>query len=126
MKPERWQKLDRLLEEAMDRPPEQRAAFLVEACAGDDQLRSEIEAIIKAYEKGTLLDNSALQHAAKQMAADDSSLAPSLSLTGRTLSHYDVISMMGAGGMGEVYLAKDRTLKRDVALKILQPHLAQN
>ncbi len=51
MKPERWQKLDRLFHSALERQPEERAAFLDEACAGDQQLRREVEALIAANER---------------------------------------------------------------------------
>src|SRR5215468_7737212 len=98
MNPERWQKLDKLLEEAMERSPEDRTAFLAQACAADTDLLREVEAILQAYEKGgSVLDTPALQHAAEQMAVEEAGATPSLSLAGRTLSHYEVLSLIGAG-----------------------------
>jgi serine/threonine protein kinase/Tfp pilus assembly protein PilF len=120
MKPERWQQIDRLLEEALERPPAQRAAFLDEACAGDEELRREVEAVLQAHQQaGSFLAAPALEAVAKAVAREQAQ-----SLTGRRLSHYQVLSLLGAGGMGEVYRAQDTRLDRTVALKVLPAEVA--
>ncbi len=69
MKPERWQQLDQLFHAALERAPEERAAFLDEACAGDRQLRKEVEALITANEQaGSFIEKPALEVEARSFA----------------------------------------------------------
>jgi serine/threonine protein kinase len=122
MKPERWQQIDKLLEELLDLPAAQRAEFLDRACAGDAELRQEVETLLQAEQQaGEFLKQPALDVAAQQLAAKEAR-----SLAGQKLSHYEVISLIGAGGMGEVYRAKDTRLDRDVAIKVLPRSLAHS
>lgn len=115
MKAERWAQIDRLMDEALERLPGERAAFLAQACAGDDELRREIESLLAAHAKaGTFLGAPALEVAAKKLADEKSP-----SLLGRTVGPYQIISLLGVGGMGEVYLARDERLERKLALKLL-------
>ena len=121
MKAERWQQVERLYHASLERGAEERADFLEEACAGDEGLRREVESLL-AYEARAenFIESPALEVAAKMMAEDASALA------GQTISHYKVISRLGAGGMGEVFLAEDTRLERRVALKFLPTHLTQD
>jgi len=117
--PERWQQVERLYHAALARDANQRAAFLHEACAGDGALRNEVESLL-AQEKGaTLLEAPALEVAAKMFGEHRGQ-----SFIGRQIGAYRIISLLGAGGMGEVYLARDTRLDRTVAIKILPDHLA--
>src|SRR6185503_12469739 len=119
MKPERWQRIEHLYHAALERDADQRASFLAEACADDVSLRREIEALIAANdEAGGFLAAPALELEAKRLAAE----IPAVTLTvevGQELSHYKILSRIGAGGMGEVFLAQDKILERRVALKLL-------
>jgi serine/threonine protein kinase/Tol biopolymer transport system component len=114
MEPERWQQIERLYHAALERAEDQRAAFLRDACSDDDALRREVESLlVQESGAGGLLDRPLLEAAAKMLEP----LAASL--IGRQLGHYQVISLLGVGGMGEVYEALDTKLGRDVAIKVL-------
>jgi len=123
MTPERWAEVDRLLDEALERSPEDRAAFLESACRGDETLRREVQSLLAAHQQAEekFLKTPALEVAAQRLAAEEGR-----SLIGRTLGHYSVISVLGVGGMGEVYLARDTKLDRRIALKLLPAQYTQD
>jgi Tol biopolymer transport system component len=96
MKPKPWKKAEELHQAALEREPSERDAFLERACGGDEALLDEVK---------SLLGNSWI---------------------GRRVQSYEVLSLLGAGGMGEVYRAKDTKLGRDVALKVLSEEFARD
>jgi serine/threonine protein kinase/Tol biopolymer transport system component len=122
MTPERWQQIEELYHAALERPTAQRAAFLAEASACDPALRGEVEVLLAANERaGNFINEPALAHAAGWLTARSTATR-----VGQTLGHYEVLAQIGAGGMGEVFLARDTRLGRQVALKLLPPQFTQD
>jgi serine/threonine protein kinase len=116
MNSERWQQVDELFQAALQRPLESRATFLAEACDGDEALRQEVQQLLVAFEAA----GSFLEEPAGESFGFNGKPAPGPSLiAGQKLAHYEILSQIGAGGMGEVYLANDLKLDRRVAIKIL-------
>ncbi len=120
---EGWRKVEALFHEALELNPEARSAFLEEKCAGDTVLRQEVDSLLASARQPLDFLQKPVLEAANRMILDD---RHKMMAAGTQLDHYKIISMLGAGGMGEVYLAEDTRLRRKVALKMIAPELTQD
>ncbi|PYS67118.1 MAG: hypothetical protein DMF73_20065, partial [Acidobacteria bacterium] len=114
MATEHLQQVQDLFHAVLEREPRDRSFFLDEACSGNKSLLQEVESLIVAHEEEEHFIDSPAYVATAEMLTDGQEFKP-----GQTLSHYEICSVLGEGGMGKVYLAEDKKLKRKVALKVL-------
>src|SRR5215510_3995780 len=122
MSPERWQQVKQIFQSAIERPPSERDDFVSEACADDSELRSEVESLISSHDQAGHSSEAMAVEAATEMLDDDQA-GP---IVGKQIGHYRVLSHIGHGGMGEVFLAQDTSLGRKVALKLLRIEFTRN
>src|SRR5439155_3259075 len=103
MDAQRWQKIKGLFDAAVELETGKRSNFLANACSGDDELRLEVEKMLASSENiGSLMEQAAIGEVAEMFVSAENQLK-----VGERSNHYEIIKQIGAGGMGEVYLAKD-------------------
>jgi serine/threonine protein kinase/predicted negative regulator of RcsB-dependent stress response len=122
MTPDRWQRIEKIFNDVLEIEPAERDRYLTEACSDDSGLRREIEGLLAADKEPVSFLSSVITRA----ETGNSGLAVSLRTQAEELSHYRILSRIGAGGMGEVWLAEDLRLGRRVALKLLPRQFLQD
>jgi len=120
--PDTFQQIEKLYSDALALPPDERPRFLDRACGGDPELRREVESLLAYQDKAeTYLEKPAFETVAQVLAGEGAGL-----LVNRMLGRYHLLSLIGRGGMGEVYCAVDSRLNRLVAVKILPEYFAKD
>ena len=124
MTPERYQRIGQLFDEALELTPEQRPKFLAQACSADMALRTEVEKLLANHIKSAEFLSRPAIGVAATLLVQNQPVPAGASASGKQISYYKILSVLGSGGMGEVYLVEDTRLHRKVALKVLPQTIA--
>lgn len=115
-----WENLKEIFHAAVALSSDERAAYLDKVCDGDLSLRQAVESLLKSHEETGFVDQPAYEAAADMLLQDRKLTA------GQTVGRYRIVSLIGEGGMGRVYLAEDTKLHRKVSLKFLSTNVTQD
>jgi serine/threonine protein kinase len=123
MTPQRWERLKTLFNEALERPWQERRAYVVEACGEDLNLRSELSSLVELHEARSPITEMISTEIERLVT----SLVPRVLASGDLiLDRFEIVRPLGSGGMGDVYEAKDRELQQTVALKMIRAEIVRN
>ncbi|MEN3329305.1 MAG: eukaryotic-like serine/threonine-protein kinase [Acidobacteriota bacterium] len=129
MTPERWQEVSRIFKSAISLDSEARAAYVAGRCGVDESLRAEVEKLIESHRQasaGDFMGGVAAEAAAGLLTGEEVGPTPPALTKGQRFGSYVILNSLGAGGMGEVYLATDSRLDRTVALKVLSSDISRD
>jgi serine/threonine protein kinase len=117
---ERWQRIKEIFHSAQERPPADRPDFLNQVCGDDLLIREEVEALLTADAGNeNFLTSPAFEFAAGMLSDEAAEFA-----AGERVGRYEILCSLGAGGMGQIYLARDAQLGRNIALKLISQEFA--
>jgi serine/threonine protein kinase len=116
-----WDRVRVLFQDAVDRPPDERASYLLAECAGDQVLRHEVESLLAAHDRAEGFLEDAAGRPRGEAPQRVGNFEP-----GSRLGAFEILGLIGEGGMGEVYRARDTRLDRLVAIKILSADIADD
>src|SRR6267142_5479054 len=122
MNPENWQQLKTCFLAALELAPEDRTAFLIQACDGDDELRDEVEKLLASYEDaGSFLSSPAIIDAGVISPVAETESGGPNDRIGQRIGPYEILREIGHGGMGTVFLAvrADDQYRKEVAIKLV-------
>src|SRR5687767_121303 len=122
MADEKWQRVREIFDLALQLNPTERRRFIDQVCGDDKALLAEVESLLTSHDSAEgFMETPAVARVADMIEVESKKLEP-----GKSFGHYEIIKQIGEGGMGEVYLAKDKKLDRKVAIKILNEEFSQN
>jgi serine/threonine-protein kinase len=117
-----WQKVREIFDSALRRKPDERRRFVTEVCGEDKTLLAEVESLLSSHDGAeSFMETPAVAEVAHMIEIGTKKLG-----AGKRFGHYEILKQIGAGGMGEVYLAEDTRLERKTAIKILRGNVAQD
>jgi serine/threonine protein kinase len=120
--PQNWQRVKEIFQGALERQGTERASFLDRECRDQTAVREEVESLLRSYEiAGSFMEAPAVAQAAESLAGAGQKLTP-----GQRVKQYQIVNLIGEGGMGEVYLVTDTTLGRRIALKVLPAFVSKD
>jgi eukaryotic-like serine/threonine-protein kinase len=121
MADDNWQRVREVFDSALGRPPEERQNFVSDTCGEDKILLAEVESLLSSHDSAeSFMETPAVAEVAYMIEIEPKKLE------GKSFGRYEIIKQIGRGGMGEVYLARDRKLDRNVAIKILNEEFSQD
>ena len=122
MKNDGWEKAKKIFADVRKLAPEKRLQYLNQVCADDAEMRREVESLLASFDEAeSFMESPAVGEVADVIESSAKKIEK-----GVCFKHYEIIEQIGEGGMGEVYLAKDTSLNRKVALKLLAAHILED